>query len=59
MAGVGGILFEKSSEFVTSIMTFPAKFFSPAIVIALGVPSHQVAITTIPQMRLRLQSSLQ
>ena len=48
MAGVGGIPFEKSSGFVISIpTTFSAKFFSPDVVIALGVSSHRVAIPTI------------
>jgi hypothetical protein len=47
MASTGGTSFEKSSGFVTSMTTLPAKFFSPAILIALGVPSHSVAITTI------------
>jgi hypothetical protein len=49
MAGVGGIPFEKSSGFVISIptTTFSAKFFSPYVVIALGVSSHRVAIPTI------------
>jgi hypothetical protein len=47
MASTGGTPFEKSSGFVTSMTTLPAKFFSPAILIALGVPSNSVAITTI------------
>lgn len=49
MAGVGGIPFEKSSGFVISIptTTFSAKFFSPDVVIALGVSSHRVTIPTI------------
>jgi hypothetical protein len=49
MAGVGGIPFEKSSGFVISIptTTFSAKFFSPYVVIALGVSSYRVAIPTI------------
>jgi hypothetical protein len=47
MASVCGIFFEKSSGSVTSITIFVAKFFSPAIVIALGVTSHRIAITTM------------
>jgi hypothetical protein len=47
MASVGGIPFENSNGSVTSITAFLAKFSSPVIMIALGVSSHRVAITTI------------